>query len=222
MPNVATHVCRPAVSWNLGLTSANRRCPTFLKEPGSWTGHCSRVARRGVPVLAAFTLVNGQGQATTYSKPECTLGTAPSCDVRLSGSRVAEQHAVIVQKGKQATIKALVGGDVMSGAMNGVDDDSRSWVNGQLLRPGVRYALASGDRLAFGTEDQAFSIEFEQGGGMNPLLEMAIKGMLAGSSPEVKKALQDTNGSGLCCAPDGTSTPSRGWDDAATPVEHIS
>ncbi|KXZ48831.1 hypothetical protein GPECTOR_25g416 [Gonium pectorale] len=94
---------------------------------------------------------------------------------------VAEQHALITQKGKQTFLKPLVGESLL--------DESRCWKDGVALRPGVSYVLANGSQLAFGTEGQALTIQFDEGAGSNPLMEMMMKGMIANSSQEVKKAM---------------------------------
>ncbi|GIL73927.1 hypothetical protein Vretimale_5123 [Volvox reticuliferus] len=143
---------------------------------------CSNAHRRGcLHVTAAFTLTDGQGQSITYNKAQSIIGSSSSCDVKVAGPQVAAQHAVIIQKGKQTFLKPLVGEDML--------DDSRSWKDGVALRPKVSYVLASGCRLAFGTPETSFTIGFEEGTGSNPLVEMMMKGMLANSSPEVKRVL---------------------------------
>ncbi|KAG2449137.1 hypothetical protein HYH02_005885 [Chlamydomonas schloesseri] len=149
---------------------------------------CGRSTRRPqvtrpscLTVRAAFTLTDASGKATSHSKPSVSVGSSASSDVRISGPTAADQHAVITQKGKQTFLKALVGESVL--------DDSRTWLDGTQLRPGVSYVLGAGSRLAFGDERQAFTIDFEQAAGSNPLVEMMMKGMVAGSSPEVKKQL---------------------------------
>ncbi|KAG2444583.1 hypothetical protein HXX76_001328 [Chlamydomonas incerta] len=170
---------------------------------GRQTSECGRLLRGPTPltrpqprrpslvVRAAFTLKDASGKAATHSKPTVSIGSSASSDVRISGPSAADEHAVITQKGKQTFLKALVGESVL--------DDSRTWVDGTQLRPGVAYVLGAGSRLAFGEgggrpvrhgeERQAFTIEFEQAAGSNPLVEMMMKGMASGSSPEVKKQL---------------------------------
>ncbi|GIL54157.1 hypothetical protein Vafri_9738 [Volvox africanus] len=143
---------------------------------------CPNARRPGdLRVTAAFTLTDEQGKSMTYNKAQSIIGSSSSCDVKVAGPQVAEQHAAIIQKGKQTFLKPLVGEDML--------DDSRSWKDGVALRPGVSYVLASGCRLAFGTPETCFTIGFEEGTGSNPLVEMMMKGMLASSSPEVKRAL---------------------------------
>ncbi|EFJ42282.1 hypothetical protein VOLCADRAFT_121550 [Volvox carteri f. nagariensis] len=133
-------------------------------------------------IKASFTLTDSKGKSATYTKAQVTIGSSSSCDIRVTGPQVAEQHATIIQKGKHQTfLKSLVGEDML--------DDSRTWQDGEPLRPRVSYVLASGCKLAFGTPDQVYTIAFEEGTGSNPLVEMMMKGMLANSSVEVKKAL---------------------------------
>lgn len=55
---------------------------------------------------------------------------------------VSEQHAVLLQKGRQVFVKALVGETMM--------DASHTWLDGQPLRPRVAYVLGSGSKLTFG------------------------------------------------------------------------
>ncbi|GLC45518.1 hypothetical protein PLESTB_001202300 [Pleodorina starrii] len=132
-------------------------------------------------VAAAFTLTDRHGKSTTYSKAQNIIGSSPSCDIKIDGAQVAAEHAAIIQKGKQTFLKPLVGESML--------DDSLSWKDGVALRPGVSYLLATGCSLAFGTSERSFTIQFEEGSGSNPLVEMMMKGMLANSSGEVKKAL---------------------------------
>ncbi|KAG2489306.1 hypothetical protein HYH03_012138 [Edaphochlamys debaryana] len=136
--------------------------------------------RLTVRVQAAFSLRDGKGTVQTFSKPSVSVGSS-GADVVVAGSGVAKEHALIIQKGKQTFLKPLQGESLL--------DDSRCWKDGVSLRPGVSYVLASGCAVAFGSEASVFTIEFEEGGGSNPLMEMMMKGMVAGSSPEVKKAL---------------------------------
>jgi hypothetical protein len=113
---------------------------------------------------------------------------------------VAGVHVRLTQKGRrQVFLTALVGESVL--------DDSRTWLDGQPLRPNVQYVIGSGQRIDMGrlTLDEAgagasaapatsappaaaaFRVEFVEGEGRDPLVEMMMAGFAGGSKDSQDK-----------------------------------
>jgi hypothetical protein len=103
---------------------------------------------------------------------------------------VAPRHAQLTQKGKQLFLSALVGEDVF--------DATNTFIDGDEARPRVSYVLAAGSTLAFGGSGggggASFVVRFEEPTGSNPLVEMLMRGVTAGASPDVRRALEEGGG----------------------------
>eukprot|EP00877_Chromochloris_zofingiensis_P003802 jgi/Chrzof1/13422/Cz07g32130.t1 len=95
---------------------------------------------------------------------------------------VSKEHAQLIEKGKQVYAKALVGESVF--------DKTYSWIDGVEMRPNVSYILASQSQLAFGSQSEIYTIQFEEPSGANPLLEMMMQGFASGANADVKDALK--------------------------------
>ena len=120
---------------------------------------------------SAYTVTSSGGERWTVDAPSWLVGSAVAADLRLSHPGVADRHAELTTKGKnQVFAKALVGDFVL--------DDSRSWLDGAQMRPNVAYVLGSGAKLEFGSQGGGvtYTVEFEEGSGANPLVEMLMQG----------------------------------------------
>ena len=53
----------------------------------------------------------------------------------------------------------------------------------------VAYVAPSGSKLAFGDEQNAYTLEYEEGEQKDPLMDMMIKGWASSASQEVKDQL---------------------------------
>lgn len=73
-----------------------------------------------------------------------TLGSGTSCQLRLSGGKVAEEHAKITPKGGQVFCRALTGDP------DNLRSDTNVWILPDTqLRAGVDYALSPGAQVYF-------------------------------------------------------------------------
>jgi len=99
--------------------------------------------------------------------------------------------------GKQVFLTALANVD------DGVLGDSRAWLDGHPLRPGVSYVIGSGQRVDMGrlvaeggaaAAAAAFTVEFPEPAGSNPLVEMMMAGMAGSgaSGDKLREALKKT------------------------------
>ncbi|KAF8060012.1 hypothetical protein HT031_004950 [Scenedesmus sp. PABB004] len=128
--------------------------------------------RRRPAAPSAFRLLPaGGGAALEFSgQDKLLVGSGPGAGLQLAG--LAAEHAEVSQKGKQVYVKALVGGE-------SVFDSTCTWIDGVEARPHVGYVVASGAALAFGGErgpgELAFTVEFDQPSGANPLVEMMMQ-----------------------------------------------
>jgi pSer/pThr/pTyr-binding forkhead associated (FHA) protein len=114
-------------------------------------------------------VTSSSGERFVVESPSWLVGAAAAADLRLKQPGVTERHAELTAKGRQVFAKALVGGFVL--------DDSRSWLDGAQMRPNVAYVLGSGARLEFGAQGGvSYTVEFEEGSGANPLVEMLMQG----------------------------------------------
>mmetsp|Transcript_2933 Transcript_2933/g.6424 ORF Transcript_2933/g.6424 Transcript_2933/m.6424 type:complete len:178 (-) Transcript_2933:941-1474(-) len=163
-------------------------------------GHCKqgpsslRISlRRGNRPLAPVQavplniVVVASGEKTCLTgKDAYKVGTSGSCDVKVQGHGIASEHAVIEFKKSQFFCRALVGEDMF--------DSSSCFLNGTEMRPRVAYLMGSGATLGLGpggSSQVLLQLEYQEGSGSNPLLEMMAKGLAAKSTNEdVKQALK--------------------------------
>eukprot|EP00882_Tetradesmus_deserticola_P006875 GHRQ01007242.1.p1 GENE.GHRQ01007242.1~~GHRQ01007242.1.p1 ORF type:complete len:170 (+),score=30.73 GHRQ01007242.1:122-631(+) len=129
----------------------------------------------------AYTLQPSTGPRVSVNQARYLIGSGTAADLKLKGSNVAAEHAELQQKGKQVFLKALQGESVF--------DRTYTWIDDTEARANVSYVLASGSALAFGEQQQAFVVEFEEPSGANPLVEMMMKGMAASADEQVQKEL---------------------------------
>lgn len=138
------------------------------------------VAASGIDV----TLACPDGTAIPIAKDVFTVGSASDADLRVTNSAVEQRHAQLERKGGRVFITALAGDpdDLLS--------DTHTWLNDSELRHGVAYLVAPGSRLSFGSQEQQYTLQFEEVGSASPAMEMLMKGMASGGSDEVRKQLE--------------------------------
>jgi hypothetical protein len=143
-------------------------------------------------------LDDGSGRAVEVTDAEWTFGSDGSkanCAIGDEAGGVAGVHARLTQKQRgtkstatQVFLTALVDLD------EGVLGNSRTWLDGQPLRPGVQYVIGSGQRVELGRARDAggaasFTVEFAEGTGRDPLVEMMMAGMAGSQGGKLKDAL---------------------------------
>ena len=147
--------------------------------------------------------MEGSGEAIQVADEEWTCGSdSTKASFQLGTSPAVEPvHVKLTQKTKRraatATATAAAAGSaaapaqVFLTALANVDDmdmlaDSRAWLDGTPLRPGVQYVLGNGQRVEIGAASgagagaAAFVVEFSETSGRDPLVEMMMQGMAGG------------------------------------------
>ncbi|GAX80360.1 hypothetical protein CEUSTIGMA_g7799.t1 [Chlamydomonas eustigma] len=115
-----------------------------------------------------------------FDQDVITIGSGDKCDLRLRGPGIVAQHVSLQRKRQQIFSKALLGESMF--------ESSACFLDGTEMRPQVQYLLGSGSVVTLGDPPGVqLQIDFEQGSGSNPMMEMMMKSMA--SQPEVKTAL---------------------------------
>lgn len=145
----------------------------------------------------AVTVRFEDGRTVEVTDAEWTVGSdakSASCQAG-SAPIVAAVHARLNQKrrGTSAATQVFLTGlvDLDEGAFG----NSRTWLDGQPLRPGVQYVIGSGQRVEIGATGgvggaSAFTVEFSEGTGRDPLVEMMMAGMAGSQGAKLKDALK--------------------------------
>lgn len=159
-------------------------------------------ARRAPFPPSAFTVrIEGSGKAIEVTEDEWTCGSDTKASFQLGAAPAVDPvHVKLTQKTRRRAATATQAGassaqaapaQVFLTALANVDDgvlgDSRAWLDGTPLRPGVQYVLGNGQRvemgaLGVGAGAAAFVVEFSETSGRDPLVEMMMQGMAGGGS----------------------------------------
>lgn len=90
----------------------------------------------------------------------------------------------------------LKSGRVFCTALQSNQDDLISqanvWIDGVQIIFGVSYIVAPRSKITFGLSDSdGVVLEFEEGAANDEVMNLLIKGMVSGASPEVKEIIND-------------------------------
>ncbi len=118
---------------------------------------------------------------TVLVEPELVIGRQPTCGLRLAATYVSSLHATLRWDEPQWELKDL-------GSRNG------TWLNGERLAPGQAYPVTRGARMAFGSEQEAWTLVDDSpprpmvvplDGGAPVVLEDDVVGLPSDENPEV-------------------------------------
>lgn len=115
------------------------------------------------------TIRTPAGQKWHFVKDEIKVGKSSSCDLKADNPKVADHHLTLQVRGKQVFCRALVG------AEEGIWGVSRTWLDGQQLRPGISYLLGNGTELSIGEANHSYLVEFPEANASNPMLESIMQ-----------------------------------------------
>lgn len=148
-------------------------------------------------------LEDGSGRTIEVTEPEWTCGSngsKASTQIGDEARGVAAVHAKLTQKRRGTSTATQVFLTALVDLDEGVLGDSRTWLDGQPLRPGVQYVIGSGQRVEMGEggggggggggSGAAFTVEFAEGSGRDPLVEMMMAGMAGSQAGKLKDALK--------------------------------
>jgi hypothetical protein len=158
------------------------------------------VLRRTNAVTVRF---EDTGRTIEVTDAEWTVGSdasKASCGAGTEAGGVAAVHARLTQKRRGTSAATQVFLTALVDLDEGVLGNARTWLDGQPLRPGVQYVIGTGQRVEMGATGgggggggggaSAFTVEFSEGSGHDPLVEMMMAGMAGSQAAKLKDALK--------------------------------
>jgi predicted component of type VI protein secretion system len=133
---------------------------------------------------------------TTCLQEDIVIGSSPDCQLQVQGDNVGRHHARVFKRNGSIFCRAMLGNEEDSNA------ETFTWlVPDTPLLAGVDWMLSPGDQLAFGASKAIVAtLEFDAPTSAPSsedfmALERVLDAMVAGSSEEVKLALQSQEAS---------------------------
>jgi hypothetical protein len=174
---------------------------THLRRGGccSCSARTSSSSRGPFKKISAFTVrVESSGKAIEVTEDEWTVGSDAKASLQLGTAPAVEAiHVKLTQKTRRRmatqagasaqAAPAQVFLTALANVEDGVLGESRAWLDGTPLRPGVQYVLGNGQRVELGAATAglgavAFFVDFSEASGRDPMVEMMMQGLAGGGS----------------------------------------